>query len=98
VSPLVVVRGEEEHILRKKRQGPPDRPFQHTDDCKILKADPNVEIPWSRLEYGFWKREFVCSYETWQEPAPNRVRLDPHDPKTARHMGRASTRASPNPT
>jgi hypothetical protein len=35
VSPLRVVRGEEEHMFRKKHQGPPDRPFQHTDDCKI---------------------------------------------------------------
>jgi hypothetical protein len=29
----------------------------------------------------------VCSFESWQEPAPSRVRLDPLDPKTSRHAG-----------
>lgn len=29
----------------------------------------------------------VCSCEYWREPASSRVRLDPLDPKTARHMG-----------
>jgi hypothetical protein len=72
---------------KKNRYNPPDTPFVHADDCRIVKADPNVEILWSRLEYGQWRRECVCSYEGWQEPAPGRVRLDPHDPKTARHMG-----------
>jgi hypothetical protein len=71
----------------KKKIAPPDTPFAHSDDCKIVKVDPGVELPWSRLEYGLWKRECVCSYETWQEPASSRVRLDPYDPKTARHMG-----------
>jgi hypothetical protein len=56
-----------------------------------LRVGPNDrETPRSRgrgSSTGFWKRECVCSYETWREPAPSRVRLDPHDPKTARHMG-----------
>ncbi len=25
----------------------PNRPFAHSDGCKIVKADPGVEIPWS---------------------------------------------------
>lgn len=29
----------------------------------------------------------MCSCEYWREPASSRVRLDPLDPKTARHMG-----------
>jgi hypothetical protein len=35
---------------KTKRAAPPDRPFAHSDDCKIVKADPTVEIPWSRHE------------------------------------------------
>jgi hypothetical protein len=30
---------------KKKQGGPPDRPFEHADDCKILAAEPGVEIP-----------------------------------------------------
>jgi hypothetical protein len=71
---------------KKKRYTPPDTPFTHADDCRIKRADPTVEIPWSRLEYGVWRRECRCSFEAWQEPAPSRVRLDPHDPKTSRHL------------
>jgi hypothetical protein len=90
--------GRRRHVRQtKNRYNPPDRPFAHSDDCKIVKADPNVEIPWSRLEYGFWKRECVCSYETWQEPAPNRVRLDPYDPKTASHLGQCEYVSENNP-
>ena len=74
-------------MFRKKHQGPPDRPFQHTDDCKILKADPDVEIPWSRLEYGQWRRECLCTTEYYNEPfVDDRVRLDPLDPKTSCHL------------
>ena len=25
----------------------PDKPFVHEDGCPIVRADPNVEIPWS---------------------------------------------------
>jgi hypothetical protein len=51
-----------------------------------LAADPDVVIPWSRLEYGRWERICVCNAEYWQEPAPSRVRLDPYDRSTMRHM------------
>jgi hypothetical protein len=71
--------------LRRKIE-PPDRPFAHSDHCRILRADPSMVPVWSRGEYGLWRRECQCSYETWQEPAPSRVRLDPLDPKTARHL------------
>jgi hypothetical protein len=29
-----------------------DKAFIHADDCKIVKADPGVEIPWSEVESG----------------------------------------------
>jgi hypothetical protein len=44
-------------------------------------------IPWSRLEYGQWRRECVCGAESWTEPVVNRVRLDPYDPATSQHAG-----------
>jgi hypothetical protein len=71
----------------KNRLNPPERPFAHEDGCKILAADPDVVIPWSRLEYGQWRRECVCSAENWSDPAAKRVRLDPYDdPATSRHL------------
>jgi hypothetical protein len=73
-------------VLRKRIE-PPDRPFSHVDDCRILAADPTVVIPWSRLEYGRWRRECVCGAEGWTEPAAERIRLDPLDPSTAHHAG-----------
>jgi hypothetical protein len=82
---------------KKNRYTPPDTPFVHADDCKIVAADPTMKPPWSRLEYGLWKRERVCSYEIWQEPPPSRVRLDPLDPKTARHMGACEYKGTTNP-
>ena len=33
-------------MLGFKKKGGPTRPFSHATDCKILKADPDVEIPW----------------------------------------------------
>ncbi|HYZ13764.1 MAG TPA: hypothetical protein VFA08_09200 [Actinomycetota bacterium] len=69
-----------------KKKGP-DTVFIHTDDCKIWKADPNVEIPWSYVGDGLWKAECVCTHEFWREPITDkRPRQDPLDPKTSRHM------------
>jgi hypothetical protein len=82
---------------KKNRYNPPDTPFAHDDSCAITRADPDVEIPWSRLEYGQWKRECRCGSEVWHEPAPSRVRLDPHDPKTAQHLGQCEYVSENNP-
>jgi hypothetical protein len=30
------------------RKKGPDEPFAHADDCKIVRADPGVQIPWVR--------------------------------------------------
>jgi hypothetical protein len=70
---------------RKKR---PSKPFIHQEGCKIAEVDPGVEIPWSYLGDGFWKAECVCGFETFTEPLiDDRVRLDPLDPRTGRHLG-----------
>jgi len=98
VSGPSYIHGGGDTFGKKNRYTPPDTPFAHSEDCKIVKADPNVELPWSRLEYGLWKRECACSYETWQEPAPSRVRLDPQIRRRHATWEPASTRTSPNPT
>jgi hypothetical protein len=67
----------------------PSRAFTHAQECKILKADPLVEIPWQEVETGLWIAECVCGKEYQREtPGDHRVRLDPRDPSTFRH-GRA---------
>jgi hypothetical protein len=71
----------------KNRHSPPDRPFIHGDGCKIVAADPDVEIPWLRFEGGRWGRVCRCGEESWYEPAPERRRQDPLDPVMARHLG-----------
>jgi hypothetical protein len=54
--------------------------------AQIQAVDPDVEIPWSYVGDGLWKAECVCTMEYYREPfTDNRVRLDPHDPKTSRH-------------
>jgi hypothetical protein len=69
----------------KKKTGP-TRPFTHSSDCKILKADPDVEIPWNEIRRGVWEARCQCTTEYHHEPfVDNRVRLDPSDPKNARH-------------
>jgi hypothetical protein len=74
-------------MFHKKQGGPPDRPFLHSDICKIVKADPGVDIPWSEVEGGHWVRTCQCGEEHYRAPAPKHTRLDPLDPKTARHLG-----------
>jgi hypothetical protein len=68
-----------------KKKGP-SKTFEHADDCKIVKADPDTKIPWNEVETGYWVAECVCGTENHRDPvADRRVRLDPLDPKTSRH-------------
>jgi hypothetical protein len=55
--------------------------FIHTDDCKILKADLGVMIPWSEDESGRWAAICVCGSKHFYEPPVLRTRLDPVDPR-----------------
>jgi hypothetical protein len=71
-----------------RRKKGPNRAFAHSDGCKILAADPTVQIQWSEVETGHWRRVCQCGAEdVYEEPADRRVRLDPLDAKTARHLG-----------
>ena len=82
--------------LRKRG---PTRPFPHADDCKILKADPGVEISWSEIESGHWQAVCGCgSQDVYEEPADRRARLDPLDPSTFRHAGQCEHRDTTDPS
>ena len=54
---------------RKQKQAPPDRPFAHTDDCRIVRADPDAQIEWSYVGDRRWERVCRCGREDWYEPA-----------------------------
>ena len=82
-------------LFRKKG---PDRAFSHAPDCKIVKADPGVEIPWQEIETGLWIAECVCGKEYKRSAlADGRVRLDPLDPSTFRHSGGCEQRDVTDP-
>ena len=67
---------------------PPDTPFAHGDDCKLVAMEPDLRPEWSHLGNGYWRRECACSFEAITEPiVDDRLRLDPYDPKTSRHLG-----------
>ena len=61
----------------KKKRGPM-QPFTHADDCKILEADPDVQIEWSEIETGHWGAVCQCgSEDVYEEPTDRRVRARP---------------------
>jgi hypothetical protein len=80
-----------------RRKKGPDKAFSHSDDCKILAADPGVEIEWSKLERGHWVAECVCGTEHYHEPRTRPARLDPVDPRTARHLPQCEFASETNP-
>jgi hypothetical protein len=79
-----------------KKMGP-IRPFDHAEHCKILKADPGVEIEWSELERGHWRATCVYGSEDVYEEPDRRARLDPYDPSTFRHAGQCEHRETTDP-
>jgi hypothetical protein len=67
-------------------------------DCRIVKADPGVEIPWSEVESGHWRAVCQCGVEDrYEEPADRRARLDPLDPSTFHHAGQCEHRDTTDP-
>ena len=82
-----------------RRKKGPTRPFVHTYDCKIVKADPGVEILWSEVESGHWQAVCECgSEDIYEEPADRRARLDPLHPSTFHHAGGCEHRDTTDPT
>ena len=85
-------------MFRRKRK-PPSKPFTHDEGCRIVAVDPGVEIPWSYLGDGRWKAECVCGAEYFnQSVVDDRARLDPLDPKTARHLGQCEYASETDPS
>jgi hypothetical protein len=75
-------------MIGLKKKGPPDRPFSHVEDCRILRNDPSVSIPWSYDGDGLWRRVCQCTVEYHREPiTAGRVRNDPRSRSLARHAG-----------
>lgn len=70
-----------------RRKKGPNKPFEHQGDCKILAADPSVEIPWNEVRAGYWEARCICGAEGWHAPDAARVRADPYDPAAAHHLG-----------
>jgi hypothetical protein len=55
-------------------------------------------IKWSEIERGHWVAQCVCGTERYYEPVGvNRVRLDPVDPRTARHLPQCEFVSETNP-
>jgi hypothetical protein len=89
-------RKESKHVW--SREEDPHQAVHPQRDCRILKADPDVEVPWNYLGDGFWRAESVCTFETFAEPmVDDRVRLDPRDPATARHLGQCEYASETDP-
>jgi hypothetical protein len=81
------------------RKTGPTRPFAHAYDCRIVKADPGVEILWSEVESGHWQAVCECgSEDVYEEPADRRARLDPLDPSSFGHVGGCEHRDTTDPT
>jgi hypothetical protein len=86
------------NMFGHKTKGP-SKPFQHADDCKILKADPDVEIPWNETRPGHFEATCQCGREFYDEPAADlRTRLDPLDPSTSLHAGECEFVSETDPT
>jgi len=53
--------------MSSRKERGPTRPFMHTPDCKIMKADPTTEIKWQEVETGLWVAECRCGKEYERE-------------------------------
>ncbi len=84
-----------------RRKEPTFPAFLHTDDCKIFKTDPGVELNWSEIRRGAWEARCVCGIQYhYEDSADRRVRLDPFDPSTGgpgRHFPQCEHRDTTDP-
>jgi hypothetical protein len=65
----------------------PDEVFTHAEGCAIVKADPSFVPEWQEVERGLWRATCQCgSKDLYVPDADRRVRLDPLDPKSSRHL------------
>ena len=81
---------------RKKK---PSQPFTHAGDCKIVRVDPSISIPWSEIERGHWQAVCRCGkQDRYEKSVDPQARLDPLDPSTSRHSGGCEYRDTTDPT
>jgi hypothetical protein len=90
-----VAEGRRVNMFRKRKG--PDKALTHSDECKILAADPGIEIPWNEVRTGYWEARCVCGVEGWHAPDAERARRDPRDPTTFRHAGECEHRDTTDP-
>jgi hypothetical protein len=82
----------------KRKNEPPAQPFIHTANCAIIRTDPGFQPPWQEVERGTWKRECQCTTDYWHAAfVDDRVRLDPYDPATSRHLGQCEYASETDP-
>ncbi len=80
-----------------RKKGPSLPAFSHSPDCKIVRNDPGVEIPWNEVEPGHWEATCVCGKQHHHELRNPARRLDPFDPTTSRHFGQCEHRDTTDP-
>jgi hypothetical protein len=62
-------------------------PFIHAPDCKLVAREPDFKPVWNEVESGHYVAICQCGKQHHREPLMDRrVRLDPLDPKTTRHL------------
>ena len=65
-----------------------DQVFMHAEDCRIVAADPGVQIPWNEVSRGHFVATCACGEQHDYAPVlVKRTKIDPLDPQTARHLG-----------
>ena len=63
-----------------------------------MQLEPNIEIPWSEIRRCVWEAVCVCGKSYHHEPIiDRRVRLDPYDPSTSRHLLQCEQRDTTDP-
>ena len=68
-------------MLGFRKKGPTQL-FSHAADCKLVRINPDIEIPWSEVEPGHWVVECRFGKQHIHEmpDADRRARLDPPGP------------------
>jgi hypothetical protein len=61
--------------------------FIHAPDCKLVAREPDFQPLWNEVESGHHVAICQCGEEHYRQPTvDHRVRQDPYDPATSRHI------------
>ena len=64
-------KSTDEHVWPQEEG--PDQPFSHAPDCKIVHADPSVQVPWSEIRVEFGRHAVCAASNTTMSPSPTTV-------------------------